>query len=567
MISQASMVNKLASNVDNASQMYLEFSKPVVKPVAFQNNIPWRQMRIDIDETFTYNENKSFRFKLPRSGLIDPRSIRLSFNCKCRADQGEAKISTTTAHRASFSFDINSIFSKVSLQVGRGRVLCEQNAYNWISRFLSKVFVEPQTNLSHRALLEGTGQTAAIGDNAPGAKLNYHANLPSIQKNLSMEVPRRYITPIQLGIFMQKRPIILDPFSEQLELEFTIDRGDIAPFHDQTPTTTIGKYFVEVGYPSLLFTYFPLDNMPLYYPIKKQLQSPGFSYQYLQWDYNTFPMTSKQQKQLFTIPIFKKYIRHAIAFISCNDDLDSQAFSSFRVYNTLEPTSSYSFTFSTTAAAQLERSNIKKASIKQYQWLYNKHIRIPDQPIGVTNFRSFPLYDTTTGTVVPSGSEGSGATQSAIRQTISDKHINNGEEAWYHIEQTLLKDKEEKMALSHVVTEGIFMPIMANSDFYGCQTNGEEGNISTSKYLGSGGLVLGRVCSNFFMVGQFSYPLYDGTIGCLSGGSNNETLQLEIELNGVVSDTPNPSPSMQLNVFVAYDNIVNVTEDSVDIEQ
>jgi hypothetical protein len=565
MNSNASFVRDTYDNVENATAAYMTLSKPVIKPKVFQNNIPWKQMRIDLDETFTYNENKQFRFKLPRSGLIDPKSIRLSFNCKARPDVSDTEISTTVSHKAAFSFDINSIFSKASLQVGRGRVLCEQPAYNWISRILSKLCTEPQTNLSQRAWMEGLGQCGAIGENAPGARLNYHAAAPLITKNLSMEVARRYVVPINLGIFMQARPLILDPFSEQLELEFTLDRGDIAPIHDQIPTTNIGKYYTEVGYPSLLFTYYPLENTSLYTPMLKQLSSPGFSYQYIQWDYNNFNITSKQQKQVFDIPIFKKYLRHAIAFITCTSDVGSQAYSSFRMYSTLDPTSTFGVGYNSSSTAKTERANTRNASIKQYQWIYNKNIRIPDEPIGVINTRMFQSYDTRDGTPIDIGAESNVNQHSSIRSVVSDPLVNNGEEAWYHLEQTFLADKSKKMSLSHVVTEGMFCSVHATTDVFGSFTNGEEGNVRLEKYYGSSGTTVGRVCSNLMMVGQFSQPLYDGTIGCLSGGTNNETLELEIQLNGVsTADSP---PTMQLHVFVAYDNIVNVTDSGVEIDQ
>jgi hypothetical protein len=53
-------------------------------------------------------------------------------------------------------------------------------------------------------------------------------------------------------------------------------------------------------------------------------------------------------------------------------------------------------------------------------------------------------------------------------------------------------------------------------------------------------------------------------VGCLQGGSNNESLELELELNGITSSaTP---PKMVLQTYVAYDNILVVKNDSVVVD-
>jgi len=559
--SNSKVLYDVQSNYDNVMKMYGLFSNPVVRPTAYSKDIPWKQMKIETAETFSYKENRSIRFVLPRSGLIDPRSIRLSFNCRAMPDTGNIT-NTTNPHLGCFVFDINSIFSKVSLLAGRSQVISEQNGYNYITRTISKLATESQmNNMSQRANYMGTGSTEQYQASVPYGRLGYHGILgSSTTRFINMENARRYLTPVQLGMFVQRRPIVLDPFSEQLELEIILDKGDVAIHNTLGATTTIKKYYVELGYPTLHFTYFPLNNTPLYKVVEHQLNNNGFSYQYSQWDYNTFTLQSNAQKQIIDIPIYKKWIKYAVAFITCEADKDNQTFSSFRTYATLDPTSTYSNGFNATAPALEERRNLKRSTIKQYQWIYNKQHRIPEKPCQVCTAPDFVAIDTTTGLEVEPMLNNNNVI--VPRDVTAVQQASNGEEAWYHVEQLFLQDKDMFMQLGLSGSEQFFVPYFSSTPYYGALCNGDERE--PAKVTGSGG-VPGRVCSHFLMVGQFSQPLYDGTMSCLAGGTDNETLQLEIETNGVTSNA-NP-PKMVLHTFVAYDSIMVAKYGQTLIEQ
>jgi hypothetical protein len=549
------------SNYDNVMKMYGLFSNPVVKPVAYSKDIPWQQMKIETAETFSYRENRSIRFTLPRSGLIDPRSIRLSFNCRAMPQTGNIT-TTTLQHLSAFVFDINSIFSKVSLQVGRGQVLSEQVGYNYITRTMTKFATEAQmNNLSQRSNYGGTGTADGYSGTTPQGRMGYHGiagNLTTRYNN--MENSRRYLVPIQLGLFIQQRPIVLDPFCEQLELEITLDKGDVAIHHNSAINANIVKYYVEVGYPTLHFTYFPLNDTPLYKVVDNQLNNNGFSYQFSQWDYNTFTLQSQQRRQRIQIPVFKKWLKYAIAIITCEADKENQAFSSFRTYASLDPTSLFNFTFNNTALAIEQRKNLKRSTIKQYQWIYNKQHKIPEKPCQVCTADDFEAINTTTGVVVDPMLNNDFVI--VPRSTTANQQTNSGEEAWYMLEQMMLQNKEMLMHMSTGSIEQTFVPYLSSSPYFGAITAGDERD--GTKLFGNG-TIPGRVCCHFVMTGQFSQAMYDGTMACLAGGTDNETLELEIETNGVTSN-PNP-PKMVLHTFVAYDSIMVTKYGQTTLEQ
>lgn len=559
----AKLLNDAHNNLQNAHLMYSLYASPIMRPTPYQTNIPWCQKKIEIPETFTYRENRSFRFTLPRSGLIDPRSIRLSFNCRAVPTGAVG----TVSHQAGFVFDINSLFSDVSLNVGRNQVLSHQRAYNMIARTTAKIGNEFQINNTQRGLYMGGGRALDLFNGAEStSRMAYHTLLGQVSgtRYVTVDVSRRYMTPITLGLFVQQRPLVLDPFNEQLELEITLDKGDIALVNHLGPAPAVTQpptIFAEIGYPTLHFTYFDLGNTPLYKQVQNQLDKTGFSYQYVQWMHNQSPLNAKVLRQKIRIPIHHKYIKYALALITCDEDRASQAFSSFRTYATLDPTSTNGNTLLTTDPVKEERRNQKRGCIKTYQWIYNKTQRFPELPVPVINSPEIVSQS-------PEGTESepmAGTTKVAPIQPTASQYISRGEEVWYHIEQLFLQNKEMAMAIGLHPNDSMFIHYDSPHPAYGSITNSsDEGVLNLQKYIGASGTTTGRVASNFFMVGNFTQPLYDGTVACLEGGTNNETLELELELNGITSNTS--PPKMILHTFVAYDNILVVKNDSVVVD-
>jgi UDP-N-acetylglucosamine 2-epimerase len=64
------------------------------------------------------------------------------------------------------------------------------------------------------------------------------------------------------------------------------------------------------------------------------------------------------------------------------------------------------------------------------------------------------------------------------------------------------------------------------------------------------------------MVGSFSETDYEGNMLSASGGIQNESLELHFECVGI-SDNPTPETSMFLEVYVAYDNIMQLTSSGI----
>lgn len=555
------MLNEVHNNLQNADKMYGLFANPVLKPVEYQSTVPWVQKKIEKPETFTYTENRVIRFTLPRSGLIDPRSIRLSFNC--RAVPQDVTTNTTLGHQGGFVFDISSIFSRVSLSVGRNQVISDQDGYNYLTRVLSKIGYEYQSTTSHRAQFQGLGSFAGISNQVSAGRRYWHSAGPGPStKTQALDVSRRYLIPLNLGLFNQQRPIVLDPFSEQLELELTLDKGSMAIIHDLGLTQSTPTYYVEVGYPTLHFTYFPLSNSPLYKRVDAQLSNNGFSYQHIQWSHNQTQLNSKALKQRISIPINHKWIRYAIACITCEEDQQLQNWSAFRTYATLDPTLTQGAAYNGTNATILtERLNVKRASIKTYQWIYNKHQRFPELPCPVITAPIVPTVNSATGVVIDPPTNAVNAITPV--PPIDSTYMAYGEEVWYHIEQLFMANKEMMMGMCLDPKEGYFAHYNSTNAGAPPLTATEESDAQNSKVYGTSGIA-GRVACNFFMVGNFSQPLYDGTVACLKGGTDNETLELELELNGLTTNVS--TPRMILHTFVAYDNILKVNYQGIELE-
>jgi hypothetical protein len=541
---------------NNRAQAKLKSSllaEPVLMSDTVQANIPWKYEKLALEDTFVFGEKKTITFKLPRDGLIDPRSLRLSFNARAvlKSLDGTSIGSAPLGHTAEFCFDINSIFSECNLLVGRSQILHKQPGYNLFSRTISKFANELQMNLSSRGLFSGMGISTAFSfSGANNGRLGYHSSRNVSTGNQGLEVSRRYMVPINMGLFLQQKPIYLDAFNESLQIEFVLDKADIAVWTSltvATAATLIGGYFLEVGYPKLHYTRY-LPSPQLKAEINLMVRSNKLNYQYVMWDHSRFSLPSSVMKHTVQIPISRKWLKHSFAVLRCELD-NTLAFNKFRTYSSLDPSSTNGASFAVAA----DRRYAKQSAIRRYFWKYNSQI-IPEKGVDViTPHPRVQAVDINGASVV----DANNANTLYPVTTIDDTFQTPGVEAWYFIEQLFLRNKEMQLSICRPAAETVLLPVEISPAF-SLSAGGEEATGADQKFIGSGGSVTGRLCNEFMMVGLFSESTYDGTVKSLSGGCENDTLELHIEYNGI-SENAAP-PQMFLDVFTAYDNILSIHE-------
>ena len=542
--SNLGFINDTQDNYANAQLKSLLLDTPINIPATVQSNIPWKYEKIEILDSYVYKTNNVIRFTLPRNGLIDPRSVRFSF-------QVRALKTPTVAAAAGFNFDINSVFSRCEIKCGRHSSLIDMQQYNVFSRMISSMATEYQTVLNPRAAMLGVGRYTPFGQNIAAGRTYYHSHTQSTSLQ-PLGITRRYMVNINAGLFSQQKPIYLDGFNDDLVIEFTIEdpRNCVYFMHviatnNLTPQVLTGVS-VEISNPTLHYTRY-MPSPTLYKDISTRVMNGTFAYQYNNYECFKFPIKARTIKHTFTIPVSRKWLKYAVAVIRCDRDREQNQFSALRTYASIDPNTNALLTSNVPRAYRYH----KQSAIKQYQWRYvNQYI--PEQPVRVLNTN--PVFYNPNGTEVaalPVDFEGPQYTD-----TLKYNFAGPAVEAWYMVEQLFLKHKE--LNLQHA-SDGFPVPMDQGSPYWPMICIPEDGVFNSFLNVGdsTAGDQIGRNQGNLMMVGNFSECDYEGKSLALSGGLENEGLQFEFECNGV-SDNPTPENDMFLEVFVAYDNILQL---------
>lgn len=553
--SNPAFLNDTQDNYANATLKHSLLADPVVAPQTVQANIPWKYEKIELIDSYTYKTNDTIRFTFPRDGLLDPRTLRLSFQVRGLIEGGVLG-PPPTLYDAAFTFDINSIFSRCTLKCGRHQVISDIEPYNLLSRTISKMANEYQMLQTQRSIYTGMGSNAGYNPTSVG-RLNYHSpgNTSRFQP---LALPRRYLVNINQGLFAQQKPIFLDAFYDDLVLEFTLDKPTVSTYfstgNNQINTTPNPlAALLELGNPTLHYTRY-IPTPPLQQELSIMLDNSRLAYQFHNHDYYRFNIKAQTKKHVFQIPVSRKWLKYAVAVIRCDADRDASQWSALRTYASIDPNLNPVQTSSITLAAKYA----KQSAIQQYFWKYgNQHI--PSTPVRVAN--TTPIYYDANG--VPITGASAPTTQRFDFSVHQYAHVTPAVEAWYMVEQLFLRHKELQLQLCPLPTDAQFFPIDPHTPYASLAAAGMDDATGNQQIVGTTGPTAnGRIPAHFMMVGLFSESGYEGNVMSMSGGLDNESLELHFECVGI-SDNTTPETRMFLEVFVAYDNIMQATSNGV----
>jgi len=628
-------LNKLNDNAKTSQHFREMLMAPIQECDVVQNNIPWRHERIDIPSDFIYQDGQYFEFCLPRQGLIDPRSIRLSFNLRAylkditSATFTQNEVNVAKSRPFTFTYDINSIFRTVQMKNGAHQMISDQVEYGLLSKTVSKYATEPQLQTTLRSLYSGhTPCNRTLfqpnGVNMILSRAGYHnANNHTTENKMlqPMSMTRRYLVQVQTGLTLQEKPIVLDAFHEDLRLQFYLHNASEVLYYTtasvSSPRPTWlpvdGRFVLQLGRPSLHFTIYT-PSPQLRAEIDLMLDQHKIRYQFVAYDYFRIPLQARTPFQSLQIPIGrKKWLKYGLAQIRCDQDTDL-IFSTHRTYSALDPVSytapgNQSINNVNSSGASVrswiwpDREFIQSSHLKEYQWKYLDNY-IPEKPVRVfdTQIWNFPTAQNAAAPADPSSkvvsgtvngftntlteepasithpsadaSAGGFSNSSLVEATapVNQRVFSPSVENWYMIEQLFLRQKELQLGFALPITDG--MPSLLDTDpRYTMHTASEDtiganavGAVRMYGARSAAGVVndRGRLPTELLMVGMFSSPHYDGNMYALGGGSNNETLSLNLNFNGI---SPQPYlsdiPRMFVDVFVAYDNILDVSRDGI----
>lgn len=538
----------------NAAEKKLKLlTEPVMLCELPESYSTWKQEVIELPNKFTFKAKRRFSFTFPRNGLLDPQSLRLSFNLRFvrKPKPGQTElVNDTSTHWV--TFDVSTIFSECSLYLGKSQLLHRQVEYGKLRRRMATVGIESQMNNGDnkfRALMCGYGRNDGVTTTEVQGRVGYHGSYVSVSnRQLMTEVARRYLVDISMGLFCQKRPIYLDAFHDSLMLEFALADTDIAAVSNLIDDlSTWGDLEMEVGYPKLHYTrYLPLPALNT--QLQEALNAGAIVYQYLHWEHQRIDLPKAVNRHEVDIRIHHKWLRYVYAEIRCDSDR-SITHDSFQTYISLDPYANAANTILSN-----DHKHAKESCIKRYYWLYNGR-QYPEFPIEVLTTRPEPeAVDYATGTVKPTPNF-----QDYFPLPVDlNKNASPSVEAWYYMEQFFLHMKSKYLQSCRRQIEAPCMGFDWNSSLLHMQSGSETQSNNTIRDTG-------RLPVDMCLVGQFSESTYDGRMECVSGGHNNDSLKLIIEYNGVSSRAYEDHYPMYLDVFVGYDNALFLSNDGFEL--
>lgn len=183
-----------------------------------------------------YVSGSTIRFEFPASGYLNPNTTYLAFNCRVNITAGAFSAGTTTNKYGGFEFqnNIQSIFRRVRVLYG-SLVLEDIQDYNIVQRLMTDLLIPSGTLTSTTAMYQGIGHSTMLQSGVQSnlvtapfdysiQRFNYHATAATegtSPTNVGTTV-RRYMVPINTGVFQQKNLIPLKFMASQLQVEFEI---------------------------------------------------------------------------------------------------------------------------------------------------------------------------------------------------------------------------------------------------------------------------------------------------------------------------------------------------------
>lgn len=495
-------------------------------------------------------------FEFPRTGFLDPISIQLAFNLRCF-------ITThNNAERETFNYDITTMFTRIRLLYNEQEIEDIQRA-DLLAHIQSCLFDTPGLAYSQVAALRGkhlAGDPAEPGGGDASRRCffrrNYHSAHGSSGNTQPFGQTRRYMIPLPLGLFRQKKVLPLHLLNGQLRVELTVARFPDVHYSSTTaeqPLPHVGR--IEVGRPVLHAKLFKQGMSNIDGIFDDMLQGNRLVYGFQSFQYNQFPiplpvnvanLVAFQKTQVFTIPANMKYARYLIAGITLAPNQVALAAGNRYV----NMTSTHLHSTWLNVQTKLVNTFHQFQLLRKLSQLYSFQLTFDGTPLTPEikcSTQPCKYWKTTLGS----------ATEVHDNPSVDDVSTNVVEPFFYY---------------SHAVPSTCAWPVLGRNtqDFFQGFADTLASNINPG--------VRNDIWGDFgapplIMVVPLSTVLPSGDVAALSLGSGNEALQLTLKWNTPDADVlaaaavdgvlpiPMPPP-LQLNTFVCYDRLLTLYPDS-----
>jgi hypothetical protein len=567
-----------ADNYKNGNDAVEAFTAPVRRPVSVKDCL-WEFLRMQpINEppsrtitqslcratasaqgalettTFTanvYSDKDRIIFEFPRTGFLDPASIQLAFNLR-------GFVTThNNADNEGFNYDIGTMFTRIRLLYNEHEIEDIQRS-DLLSHVQSCLFDTPMYQESQHSFLTGKHKfedyhSAQTNESRFFNRRSYH-NPSAVSGNVQpFGLTRRYMMPLPIGLFRQKRPIPLHMFNGNLRIELTVaEFKDViisAIVGEPQPAQSVGR--LELGRVLLHAKVFKqgLGNVDGIF--NSMLSSNALVYGFQSYQYNQFTiptptnaneLQSFQPRQSYPIKANLKYARYLIACITSPLNIN---YTSTQLYN-----SWYNVQTKNAAGFHMNNQIRKLSQLYSFQLEYDGTPVTPEIKCSTNPHRYYKtVYANATA-----------ITDNPAADDVSSNMV----EPFYYYNQAVPLTCGEVVTGRHV------------SDFFqGYIDNGTTSVVPVTRndqiaFWGSAPLI---------MMIPLSSILPNGEVAALELGSGNEVLNLRLVWNSPPVDvmlaaiadptlpTPLPPPIL-LNTFICYDRLLTVKSDgSIVFEQ
>jgi hypothetical protein len=218
-----------------------------------------------------YSSGSTIRFEFPASGYLNPNTTYLAFNCRLNPTAGTFTKGATLSGGVEFQNNIQSIFRRMRVLYG-SLVLEDIQDYNILQRLFTES-LEPSGGINAaQAAYQGIGPnkrqyslTATMDPlfDESLTRFNYHATgVDNDPTNVGTTV-RRYMVPLNTGLFRQRNLIPLKFMASQLSVEIELAEAVDCAFYtigtggsEAVPTAAT----VQVGLPELVAELLEFDS-------------------------------------------------------------------------------------------------------------------------------------------------------------------------------------------------------------------------------------------------------------------------------------------------------------------
>ena len=537
--------------LSNFNPNYYGWDKGIQQLTPTQDLSKESWVRLEATNTRQAFTDQVIRFEFDQIGMLDPKSVFLTFNVQNTGYWNGG------SRNVAFSSDIRSVFSRMRLLYGRTCILEDIQDYGSFCNLVSSQRQRVDEAFTSGAILNGTATLNSVSNLTFGTcdRSHYHNHNNSNITNAPLgNVPRRYIIRLNCGLFEQEKWLPLFNMQEKLILELTVadprwcsfllnavNAGVSGPNAVPPPNSNlVFNRGICVSLPEIQYRRQNIEPI-IQTKLESMLNSNQVAFQYISFYHQRFPLNVYNKKHVLKVPAIKKRILYAVAFLR-NDEERSQYLSDpMGTYCALDPRIGYNYTG---ANPNYDYDGPKRTLLRNYQWRYNGQ-HFPEKPIRVCE-GAHNLSTAGTGSTVLDGT-----------LTYTGIPVEAVQYANYVLKNSLYTTLSHEAGVPGLIDN--FGPNIVQFSKQNNTGGNSDAAINSSRAIRA-------YISSLPIVGKFYTEHMDGsTIFALDGTTNNGCLELILDFNDAfryqVSELltfPGNEPKMVVDVWVAYDSILNV---------